>query len=313
MSKRTHTQALPALALLLLLSVLTRGASAQGWKSCGTDWYEVMVPVDWSCQHDPGGDRLVATGHGEGIRFALRSSPVRGELPSDPALLKKYLTEQLDLLNSPANVRYAVTTRDVAVETINGLRGAVAELSWAEPMRGEDGTPTLARFAGFALLAEGGGRRYDALILCPLARFTYNSALMNRVLNDIRVGGLPTEVVPPREGSGLDGVWELSEPEGNYRMTLRVSGDSGTLKVEWRDARGEFFIIEQQAALEPRPYGTLIVGSRPAYVTDNATRPAYAADTLLLQRQTNDSWKVWTRDDVNVKQWTPLHLRRKTP
>jgi hypothetical protein len=309
MSNRTHIHVLPALALLLLLPVLTRGVSAQSWKSCGTPWYEVRVPADWSCRRDPEGERLVASDPGEGIRFLLRSKPVERALPSDPALLKKLFADRLDLLNSPANVLYAVTMRDVAVETINGLRGAVAELSWAELARGEDGAPTLARYAGFALLAEGFGRRYTALILCPLARFTYNSALMNRVLNDIRAGGRGSAAGDARDGLRLDGVWELSDAESKYRMTLCVSGDAGTLTVKWRDAHGESFTVEQRVAVRREVYGLLAVGSNPAYVSYSAALPPYAADTLLFQRQPDGSWKVWARDDVYVKQWIPLHAR----
>lgn len=310
MSNRTHRHVLPALALLLLLPALTRGVSAQGWKSCGTPWFEVRVPSDWSCRRDPEGERLVASGPGEGIRLLLRSKPAERALPSDPALLKKLFAERLDLLNSPTNVRYAVTTRDVAVETINGLRGAVAELSWAEPERGEDGAPTLARYAGFALLAEGSGRLYTALILCPLARFTYNSALMNRVLNDVRAGGLaPAEVAGARDVFGLDGVWQLSDAEDRYRMTLRVSGGAGALSVAWRDARGASFTVVQRVAVRREAYGTLAVGSGPVYVSGGAAAPPpYAADTLLFQRQPDGSFKVWARDDVYTKEWQPLRV-----
>lgn len=313
MSNRTHIHVLPALALLLLLPALTCGVSAQGWKSCGTPWFEVRVPSDWSCRRDPEGEKLVASDPGEGIRFLLRSKPAERALPSDPALLKKLFADRLDLLNSPANVRYAVTTRDVAVETINDLRGAVAELSWAEPARGEDGAPTLTRYAGFALLAEGFGRRYTALILCPLARFTYNSALMNRVLNDIRAGGRGSAASDARDGFRLDGVWELSDAESKYRMTLRVSGNAGTLTVKWRNARGESFTVEQRVAVRREAYGLLAVGSNPVYVSHTMAPRPYAADTLLFRGRVDDTLEVLVRDDVYVKSWRPLRLESHAP
>jgi hypothetical protein len=289
------------------------GVSAQGWKICRAEDYDIRVPADWSCSQDQASSQIVSVSLKEKIQFVGSSSRrvKAGErFPTDSARLKEYLSERFDLINSAEDGQFAVTTKNIAAEPINGLRGVVAELTLAKPAVRKDGTPILIRLAGFALVAERGSTRYSALILCPLERFTYNSAVMNRVINDIGITDYAESA--ERKEPDLDGVWHLSDAEGKYQMFLHIKGGSGTLTVSWRDKKGEAFVVQQRIIIYRESYGVLAVGSNPTYVTGNSTRLSYAADTLLFQRQLDGSWKVWARDDVYVKRWTPLQASLQT-
>lgn len=315
----TSMKTLGRIAILLLASwgACASGASAQGWKKYRASLYEVSLPADWSCRYDEKARRMAATSPDGEIFFSARGEPGGGARATagDPSLLKKRLVREYELLNATDGTAFDVTTKSVAVETVNGLRGVVVELTAVVPARREDGGLFLKKFSGFALVAEGGAARYSAIILCPVGRFTYHSAVMNRIINDLRPLGAAVQTprqgvgpTPSRGVSSLDGEWLLSHAGGRYRVELRVRGGSGTMRVRWNDKRGKTLVVEQRVTLGARHYGLLVVGSRPIYVSgDRGGRP-YAADTLLFQRQPDDSFKVWIRDDEYVKEWEPLNI-----
>lgn len=309
------------IAILLLASwgVCASGASAQGWIKYRAGLYEVNLPADWSCRYDEKARRVVAASSDKEIFLSVRAEPkgVGQRMPGDPLLLKKRLLREYELLNATDGTRYDVTTKNVAVETVNGLRGVVVELTAVVPAVQGGGALFLKKFSGFAFIAEGGGTYYFATILCPVGRFVYHSALMNRILNDLWPSAAAAETSSPGDGttangtssqgaSPLDGDWLLSHAGGKYRIELRVRGDSGTMRVRWHDERGKTFVIEQRIMIEVKLDGLRVKGSAPAYLRPEAPHPAYAPDTLLFQRQSDESWKVWIRDDIYVKQWRAL-------
>jgi hypothetical protein len=316
------------IAILLLASwgVCARGAAAQGWKRHSAGLYEVSLPADWSYRYDEQARRMVAASPDGEIFFSARGEPKgAGQTTAgDPSLLKKRLLRECELLNATDGTAFDVTTKSVAVENVNGLRAVVVELTAVVTARQVDGALFLKKFSGFALVAEGGAAQYFATILCPVDSFTYNSAVMNRVVNDLRAtdtadqtlahGAGPAAAETSPKGAGrLDGDWLLSPAGGKYRVELRVRGGSGAMRVRWNDERGQTFVVEQRVTLEAKLYGLLAKGSAPVYLSRNEARHAYAPDTLIFQRQLDDSFKVWIRDDVNVKEWEPLGVESHAP
>ncbi|MDT7780867.1 MAG: hypothetical protein QOC99_3379 [Acidobacteriota bacterium] len=311
------------IAILLLASwgVCASGASAQGWKKYRAGLYEVSLPADWSCRYDEKARRVVATSPDGGIFFSARGEPKGAgrKTAGDPLLLKNRLLREYELLNATDGTAYDVTTKNVAVENVNGLRGVVVELTAVVPAAQGGDTLFLKKFSGFALIAEGGATQYFATILCPVGSFTYHSAVMNRIINDLRaadtadqtpsqgVGSTAAEI-SPKGARPLDGDWLLSHRGGKYRVELRVRGDSGTMRVRWNGKRGKTFVVEQRVTLEVKLDGLHVKGSAPAYLGPAEPRSAYTPDTLLFQRQSDESWKVWIRDDVYVKEWKPLDI-----
>lgn len=303
-----------------LCGVCASGARAQGWKKYRASWYEVSLPADWPCRHDEKARRLVATSPDGEIFFSARSEPKAAgqKAAGDSSLLKQRLLREYELLNATDGTAFDVTTKNVAVETVNGLRGVVVELTAVVPAERQGGGLVLKKFSGFAFVAEGGAAHYFATVLCPVARFTYHSALMNRIINDLRAldapgpstarGAAPAAGSSPRGANSLEGVWLLTHPGGKYSFELRVSGDSGTLRARWNDECGKAVVVEQRVTLEAKHYGLLVKGTAPAYLGREGPQPAYAPSTLLFQRQTDDSWKVWTRNNIHAKGWDSLRI-----
>ena len=312
------------IAILLLASwgVCASGAAARGWKKYRAGLYEVSLPADWSCGYDEKARRVIATSPNGEIFFSARGEP-RGAgqtIAGDPLLLKKRLLREYELLNATDGTAYDVTTKSVAVENVNGLRGVVVELTAVVPSTQGDGILSLKKFSGFALFAEGAAAQYFATILCPVGSFTYHSAVMNRIINDLRVPdtadqtpsqgpGSTAAEISPKGASPLDGDWLLEHRGGKYRIELRVSEASGTMRVRWDDGRGKPFAVEQRVTIEVKLNGLRVKGSAPAYLGTEAPRPGYAPDTLLFRRQPDESWKVWIRDDIHVKGWEPLSIK----
>lgn len=313
------------IAILLLASwgVCASGASAQGWKKYRAGVYEVSLPADWSCRYDEKTRRVVATSPDGEIFFTARGGEPKDagrKTAGDPLLLKKRLLREYELLNATDGTAYDVTTKSVAVENVNNLRGVVVELTAVVPATQGGGALFLKKFSGFALVAERGATQYFATILCPVGSFTYHSAVMNRVINDLRApdtaGQAPSQGVgsttaenSPKGASPLDGDWLLAHRGGKYRVELRVRGDSGSMRVRWNDERGKTFVVEQRVTIEVKLDGLRVKGSAPAYLGPEAPRPAYAPDTLLFQRRSDESWGVWMRDDIHVKEWEPLSIK----
>lgn len=165
MSKARLIRIVLLIGLGLTVGVLE--VSAQGWKECKAQAYKVTIPAGWSCSQSHARSTLVSVSSEENIQLIVSSKPVNPveRLPTDPERLKEYVSDRFDLINSSEDGRFAITTQNIAAERINGLRGVVAELILAKPALKKDGTPFLARFAGFVLIFEKGSMRYSAIIL----------------------------------------------------------------------------------------------------------------------------------------------------
>ncbi|HEX8474597.1 MAG TPA: hypothetical protein VF666_11230 [Pyrinomonadaceae bacterium] len=298
-----------AILLLVLQACGTVDVSAQGWKEYRGGNYQLRIPADWSCHYDSATRRTLAVSSNRDVFLSVRSAPKNAQqrLPDNPTQLKARIAREYELLNATDGTRYDVTTRNIAVEVVNNLRGVVVELTAIVPANSDDGKLYLKKFAGFALVAETRDAFYFATILCSLGSFTYHSTVMNRIINDLRAVNAEMDESP--RANPLDGDWLLAYGEGKYHINLGMRGNSGVMRVGWRDAKGTFFIVEQHVTLETRPDGFMVVGSNPVYVSQHTEAPAYAADTLLFQRQPDGSFGVWVRDGVYVKEWTPVEIR----
>jgi hypothetical protein len=304
------------LSLVLLLLFTSRVLTAEGWREYRAGRVEIKIPYGWSCNYDAARQTIAATSDDGQISFKVlqRRLEAGQTLPSSPARLKEYLNSRYELLNATDGTQYDVTTKNISVETINNLRGVVAELTQIVPAKKEDGSLYLKKFKGFVLVAVSQEMFYSAIILCPVGSYTYHSALMNRVVNDLRADDSAAQTTNARRiVRTLSGDWQLSDADGLYRMRLSINGDQGTMRVYWRDKSGESYQVSEQLTLAPKLYGTLAVGANPVYLSQNRSHPKYAPDTLLFQRQADDSFKVLARDDVYVNEWKPLRVESYAP
>jgi hypothetical protein len=310
MSRTTIERAALALLLLCAIPVL---AYSQGWRRQRGGGFEVSLPADWRVKYDAARGLTAASPGGE-IIFNAWSAPrdPSRPLPSDPSALKERLTRQYELLNATDGTRYDVTTKSIGVETVNNLRGVVVELTTVVPARHDDGSLLLRKYAGFALAAGRGGTDYFATVLCPVSAYTLNSAVMNRIINDLRADE-GSGTTTPAAGIGPEGSWLLSEKSGRFGVAAEVGGGWVRMRVSWRDAAGRAYVVEQRGRLREGPEGFTARGTGPAYVSTYGALPEYAPDTLLFRRQADGPFEVWIRDGVYLREWTPLRVESFTP
>jgi hypothetical protein len=240
--------------------------------------------------------------------LSVDSEPLRaGEnISGDPAQLKRLLESYYQQLDASDNTLMDIKTRDIAVETINNLRGVVVELTILLPAQDRDGSPYLKKQAGFVLLAQRGRLRYHASILCPLSKYAYNSALMNRILNEVRALDSAGDTARPDVATAIDGAWNLSL--GNIRLQLDVAGTAGKLRVRYKTDKGELVDVEEQISLRRTTQGILLVAANPVHAGTLSPYTDYAPDELFFALQADGSFKAWARDNVYVKDWQPLYI-----
>jgi hypothetical protein len=268
------------------------------------------LPANWTHQRREnrrGVKEIVGISPDGSIHLSLYSERARaGEnIPSHPAQLKMLVEQYYKRLDAADNTQIDIKTRDIAVEIINNLRGVVIELTMLVPVKDKDGQPYLTKLAGFVLLAQGGGFFYRAVILCPLSKFTYNSVLMNRILNEVRAA-VPANDALPFGVAVLNGVWKLSM--GEVELRLEIAGPNGKLRVRYATAKGELVDIEEKISVRPTDQGFLLIGLDPTHTGTQKHYAGYAPEELFFQRQETGGFKVWIRDNVYVKEWTPLSI-----
>lgn len=298
--------------LYVLLSWTVAASAQTKWTAYSDAELRVAyhLPADWSHQRVEkvrGVKEITGISPDGLIRLSIYSEPVRaGEnLPSHPAQLKTLVDQYYQRLDAADNTQIDIKTRDIAIEIINNLRGVVIELTMLVPVNDKDGHPYLTKRAGFILLAQGEGFFYRASIVCPLSKFTYNSVLMNRILNEVRAV-VPTNKALPPKVTHLNGVWKLTM--GAAQLRLDLAGASGKLSVRYTTVKGELVDVEEQISVRPTVQGFLLIGFRPVHAGTQNDYAGYAPDELFFQRQENGAFKVWIRDNVYVKEWTPLSI-----
>jgi hypothetical protein len=65
----------------------------------------------------------------------------------------------------------------------------------------------------------------------------------------------------------------------------------------------------QSALQSVRLKGLLLTGANPVLAGTKTIDTRYTADQLIFQQQANGSFSVWTRDGVNVKDWTVVTVK----
>lgn len=298
--------------LYVLLAWTIAAPAKLGWTAYSDAALHIQyrLPLDWShtsVVNTYGLKEIRAKSPDGFIHLFINSEPTRaGEnISSNPAQLKRALEGYYRRLDAAENSQVDIKTRDIAVETINNLRGVVVELTVLIAVKDQAGHPFLSKLAGFFLLAQSGERRYRAIILCPLGKFTYNSALMNRVLNEIRAVG-PAAEAETGPVTTINGTWDLSM--GNIRLLLEIAGAGGKLRVRYQTTKGELVDVEEDISMRPTARGFLLVGSNPVHAGTLIPFEGYAPDELFFAGQTNGAFKVWVRDNVYVKEWQPLSI-----
>lgn len=312
MHKGLNRRGLLAL-VCVLLCLRPAPASQAGWNAYTDAELQVRykLPAGWSQRYAVnrrGAKEIINTSPEGLISLSVDSEPLRaGEnISGDPAQLKRLLENYYQQLDASDNTLMDIKTRDIAVETINNLRGVVVELTILLPAQDRDGSPYLTKQAGFALLAQRGRLRYHALILCPLSKYAYNSALMNRILNEVRALDSADDTARPDVATAIDGAWNLSL--GNIRLQLNVAGTAGKLRVRYRTDKGELVDVEEQVSLRRTAQGILLVAANPVHAGTLSPYTDYAPDELFFAPQADGSFMAWARDNVYVKDWQPLFI-----
>ena len=105
-----------------------------------------------------------------------------------------------------------------------------------------------------------------------------------------------------------DGAWTLEGSGATF--TLRLTDGLGTVDVT------RALTIEQAMVVGPPPSnvgGLLVSGAHPVVLGTDFSPGGYTADEILVQRQKDGTLAVWTRDNVNVKEWAPFTIVKLDP
>lgn len=118
-----------------------------------------------------------------------------------------------------------------------------------------------------------------------------------------------------------DSDWE--EPESDYLTARNIAGDwqfsnfsvkRYSASLVFRKGRGVFttqttLSVTQRARAEVTDQGILVRCSNPMLSQENVRAPDFNPDMLFFQRQPGGAFRVWIRDGVNVKDWSPLKVK----
>lgn len=308
---------LPCLFLSAVLILLAHATTnAQGWKVYQSDRHKVKfsLPTNWSCNYEKdedGEEGIVGRSPDKVVEFDLSVEKVDDDddVPNDPAQLKKLVEDYIkESMGDSNDSEIDLKSKDIAVESIHNLRGVVTEIVVITPEKDASGDPILKKTAAFILIAKKDNLLYLALVQCPFGKFDYYSPVMNRIISDIWAYD-PVAEANQRAINAVAGVWLLSRHGGMYEDVLSVNGTYGIMRAWWRDAQGKLIGVDQTMKVQITPQGVLLIGSDPVYAKTKTPYTTYAADKLIFQRQTDNSYKIWTKDDVNVKEWEAVTVK----
>jgi serine/threonine protein kinase len=115
--------------------------------------------------------------------------------------------------------------------------------------------------------------------------------------------------------------WE--GPESDYLTARNIAGNwqfsnfsvkRYAASLVFRKGRGVFTTqtslnVTQQARAEVAGQGILVRCSNPTLSRENVRAPDFNPDMLFFQRQPGGAFKVWIRDGVSVKDWSPIRVK----
>jgi serine/threonine protein kinase len=100
----------------------------------------------------------------------------------------------------------------------------------------------------------------------------------------------------------IAGIWQFSNFSSKYPAALSFGQGQGIFRTQIA------MKVTQQARAEITDQGILVSCSNPMLSEDAVEAPNFSPDRLFFQRQTDGSFKVWLKDDVNIKDWTTLKV-----
>jgi hypothetical protein len=110
--------------------------------------------------------------------------------------------------------------------------------------------------------------------------------------------------LPAREAEFVYGDYQVgwSIAGDRYEGLLSMNGNSGMMWVEFFNiATNQPDQVEQTMVLASCPQGMVLLGFNPVIPNTNTAHTSYAADNLILRRETNGMLTVMNRDDRGVE------------
>lgn len=100
----------------------------------------------------------------------------------------------------------------------------------------------------------------------------------------------------------IQGVWQFANfTARRYLASLVFRNGHGTFSTQVT------VVVTQRASVETTLEGYLVRCLAPR-MRDGIPAPLFSPDLLLFQRQPGGAFKVWIKDDVNIKDWSPLDI-----